>query len=132
MLETGNRSMAAELARRALELGVEMDHRFVMLRAVGQLASVAATEDMASRALRLAAGVDAFRDTTGARGFEKFSFWFGHGWSEKLARMREMVGPAQARILWEEGARLTLNQAASLALKSEDDAAGHVPALTLA
>lgn len=77
-------------------------------------------------------GVDAFRDTTGARGFEKFSFWFGHGWSEKLARMREMVGPTQAGILWEEGARLTLNQAASLALKSGVDAAGHVAALTLA
>jgi predicted ATPase len=115
-LAEGNLSTAAELARRGLELGMAIDNRFVMLRAMGQLATVAGAQGMVARALRLAAAVDSFRGTSGAQGFDQVDFWFGQGWSSRLQRLRELAGPAHASRIWDEGARLNVYDAAAVAL----------------
>ena len=83
---------------------------------MGQLATVAAAHGMAARALRLAAAVDSFRGTSGAQGFEQVDFWFGQGWSNRLQSLRELAGPAQAALAWDEGARLNVYEAAEMAL----------------
>jgi predicted ATPase len=112
----GDLSNALNLARRGLELGVNIDHRFVMVRGVGQLAAIAAENDLPDRALRLAAAVDSVRSATGARGFEKFDFWFGWGWPGRLQRVRDRLGPEEAKRIWDEGSRLSVYDAAAVAL----------------
>jgi hypothetical protein len=112
----GDVSNALNLARRGLELGVNIDHRFVMVRSVGQLAAIAAENDLPDRALRLAAAVDSARSATGARGFEKFDFWFGWGWPARLQRVRDRLGPERAKRLWDEGSQLSVYEAAAVAL----------------
>jgi tetratricopeptide (TPR) repeat protein len=120
VLEKGSLSGAADLARRGLELGIAIDHRFVMLRAIGQLARVAASEGRPARALRLAAAVNSVRGTTDAQGFDHVDFWFGQGWSRRLQSLRELTGPAQAALIWDEGARLNVYEAAAIALADPD------------
>jgi hypothetical protein len=93
-----------------------MDYRFVMVRCVGQLAAIAAENDLPDRALRLAAAVDSVRSATGARGFEKFDFWFGWGWPGRLQPVRDRLGPEQAKRIWDEGSRLSVYDAAAVAL----------------
>jgi tetratricopeptide (TPR) repeat protein len=112
----GDVSNALTLARRGLELGVNIDHRFIMVRAIGQLAAIAAENDSPDQSLRLAAAVDSVRSATGARGFEKFDFWFGWGWPARLQRVRDRLGPGQAERVWDEGSRLSLYEAAAVAL----------------
>jgi len=115
-LKESSLSRAAELARRSLELAIAIDNRFLMLRAIGQVATVAAAEGMAARALRLAAAVASFRSATGVQGFDQVDFWFGQGWSRRLQTLREAAGPAQAARIWDEGAQLNVYEAAAIAL----------------
>ncbi len=118
-VEDGDLSSAADLGRHGLELAVSIDHRFIMVRAVGQLAAVAAAKDMPARALKLAAAVDSVRSAIGARGFDEFDFWFGRGWPSRLQQVRDRLGPDQVARIWEEGSRLSLYEAAAIGLGGE-------------
>jgi predicted ATPase/DNA-binding SARP family transcriptional activator len=106
----------AALVRRALETGGGIDHRFVLLRSIGHMAALAAANGAPAQALKLAAAVDSVRSETGARGFDRFDFWFGPGWSSRLDRVRELVGADEASRLWDQGSRLSVYEAAAIAL----------------
>ena len=60
--------------------------------------------------------MDSLRGTTGAQGFDQVDFWFGQGWSSRLQDLRELAGPAHAALIWDEGARLNVYDAAAIAL----------------
>jgi predicted ATPase/DNA-binding SARP family transcriptional activator len=114
----GDIADAADLARHALELAVSIDHRFLMMRAIGQLAAVAAAQDQPDRALRLAAAVESARGATGTEGFHlfDFDFWRGWGWRARLQGLRDCLGPDVVTGIWNEGSRLSLYEAAAVAL----------------
>lgn len=115
-LAEGDVAAGAALVRRALETAGGIDHRFVLLRSIGHMAAVAAENGAPAQALKLAAAVDSVRGETGARGFDRFDFWFGPGWSSRLDRVRELVGPDEASRLWDEGSRLSVYEAAAIAM----------------
>ena len=115
-LAKANLSGAEDLARRGLEFGIALDHRFVMLRAVGQLAAIAAAKGCSHRALQLAAAVHSVRGAGGVRGFDQVDFWLGPGGSGRLQHVRELVGPVEASRIWEGGSRLSVYEATAIAL----------------
>jgi len=115
-VKDGDVAEAAELARHALELAVSIDHRYLMLRAIGQLAHVAAAQNQSPLALQLSAAVESVREATGAQGFGRFDFWRGWGWGARLQEMQDCVGPDVATRIWNEGSQLSLYEAAAVAL----------------
>lgn len=117
-LQDSDVERAEYLAGDALQLAIAMDNRFLMLRAIGQVAAVSAAKRLPQDALRLAAAVEFVAREVSALGFEKapFSWWYGgpDGVS-RLQLVRDLLPPAKAEETWAEGSRMNLYEAAACA-----------------
>jgi predicted ATPase len=109
---------AGRLYREALASFVHLDHRRGIARMLESLACLAADEGRARRGMMLAAAASVLRARVGAPAAEAVRAELDRG----LAVMRRALGGAAARGAWQEGARLTVEEAVALAAQADAQA----------
>jgi predicted ATPase len=113
--QEGDHGRAGRLYREALASFVHLDHRRGIARMLESLACLAADAGRARHGIMLAAAASALRARVGAPAAQAVRAELDLG----LAAMRRALGGAAARGAWQDGARLSVEEAVELAAQAD-------------